>query len=586
MNDVARGQAISGCDLGVARRTAAKLAAFGEKVTSRGATDCAVHAAAAKKRRIGGVYDGIDIELRVDDDFEHGIGTACRKRLARERPCFVRNLRIRKLRNNYRRCAVATSIEKMRELLMQPPTEDTARALKEWRAHKCLSQTEAAIRLGVPVRTLQGWELGRPMPYPRFLQRAANIAARPEDLYSVVQSDFPREFAEFIDFVGGRALDNSIQKIDKKLRALSPGARSIFGDRYFFQEQCVRFTCSSSPFQLNISDPFAVRAASLMASINRVKRSLSQKGVERLHKMVIDNLKSDRDIRQIEHEFRCSTHFGQKDFKVRFGELEGLGRFDLLVETPSVSIEVECKTVSVDTGSQIKLELAANLSEALHKAVLNRPPVDESGIFTLTLNKPAADCKHLARQLEDALQSETAQSFLAADFSLVFSPRPQWQELLSSERGVDSNTDEYRCIMKAGGKIVVLDIRPHKSTMLPQRLVGTIKKGADQCTGKKQSVIWLHFVGVPEAEFESLAEFSIGRNGAGLDAIVAKAVHPSASSTDRTHVHSVRFSTDSHDLGNHLVLAANLLMVRAVSSGGPCYDVHNPFCRFPKIANL
>lgn len=85
------------------------------------------------------------------------------------RPCFERKLRIRKLRTNYRRRAVTISIEKMRELLALPPTENTARALKEWRAQEGLSQTEAAIRLGVPVRTPQGWELGRPMPYPRLL---------------------------------------------------------------------------------------------------------------------------------------------------------------------------------------------------------------------------------------------------------------------------------------------------------------------------------------------------------------------------------------------------------------------------------
>ena len=291
-------------------------------------------------------------------------------------------------------CAVTISIEKIRELLAQPPTEDTARALKEWRAQKCLSQTEAAIRLGVPVRTLQGWELGRPMPYPRLLQRAANIPVRPADRYSVVQSDFPREFAEFIDFVGGQALDDAIKKIDKKLRALSPGGRSLFGDRYFFQEQCVRFTFGSSPFQLNISDRVAVRAASLMAGINRVKRSVSPKGVSRLHAMVIDNLKSDRDIRQLEHEILCSTHFGQKGFKVTFADLEGLGNFDLLVETPSALIEVECKTVSEDTGSQIKSELTVNLSECFRKSVAERPPVDEPGLFTLTFNRATADCKN------------------------------------------------------------------------------------------------------------------------------------------------------------------------------------------------
>ena len=170
---------------------------------------------------------------------------------------------------------MSISIEKARELLAHPPSIDTARALKEWRAQAGYSQTEAAIRLGVPVRTLQGWELGRTMPYPTLLQRAAGFSARSADRYSLVQSDFPREFAEFIDFVGAHALDKEIRKIEQRfgagVTAAESSTRALYGDRYFFQEQCTRFTHDIPAFGLNISDPTAVRAASLIAGINRVR---------------------------------------------------------------------------------------------------------------------------------------------------------------------------------------------------------------------------------------------------------------------------------------------------------------------------
>ena len=74
-------------------------------------------------------------------------------------------------------------------------------------------------------------------------------------------------------------------------------------------------------------------------------------------------------------------------------------------------------------------------------------------------------------------------------------------------------------------------------------------------------------------------------NGAGLNALVAKAVYPSASATDRTHVHTVRFSSDG-DLRHHSALGPDLIIGRAVTFGGILYDVPNPLCRFPKIANL
>jgi transcriptional regulator with XRE-family HTH domain len=57
-------------------------------------------------------------------------------------------------------------------LLAQAPTDDVASMLKAWRDHEGLSQSEAAKRLGISVRTLQGWEFGRPMAYPRLLRAA------------------------------------------------------------------------------------------------------------------------------------------------------------------------------------------------------------------------------------------------------------------------------------------------------------------------------------------------------------------------------------------------------------------------------
>ena len=106
------------------------------------------------------------------------------------------------------------------------------------------------------------------MPYPSLLRRAVSTPARPADRYSLAQSDFPHEFAEFIDFVGAPELDNEIRKIEKRFCGKDANMRSLYRDRYFFQEQCIRFTENTPAFGLNISDPSAVRAASLIAGIN------------------------------------------------------------------------------------------------------------------------------------------------------------------------------------------------------------------------------------------------------------------------------------------------------------------------------
>ena len=69
-------------------------------------------------------------------------------------------------------------------------------------------------------------------------------------------------------------------------------------------------------------------------------------------------------------------------------------------------------------------------------------------------------------------------------------------------------------------------------------------------------------------------------SGAGLNAIVASALHPRASLTDRSHVHTIRFSAEAAEVTRKPVLDGELLLRTAGSLSGPCYDVPNPLCRF------
>ena len=89
MNDVAGGQAIAGCDFGVAGRATAELTAVGKKFGSGGTMDRTVHTASAKKRWIGGVYDRIERQRRDvrDDDLEDCCSASQRPALAT--PCLT-----------------------------------------------------------------------------------------------------------------------------------------------------------------------------------------------------------------------------------------------------------------------------------------------------------------------------------------------------------------------------------------------------------------------------------------------------------------------------------------------------------------
>ena len=166
-------------------------------------------------------------------------------------------------------------IEEVQRMLTQAPAKDIAEALKEWRAQMAYSQAEAAIRLGVSLRTLQGWEMGVSDAVPDFVAAGSADRRASHELLCVVASRIPREFAEFIDFVGAEPLDKQTRTVEQRLRGLkSPCAR--------FMETAISFRWSAfglptrfGHFGLDVTNSQAVRAASLIAGINRVRGACS-----------------------------------------------------------------------------------------------------------------------------------------------------------------------------------------------------------------------------------------------------------------------------------------------------------------------
>jgi hypothetical protein len=145
------------------------------------------------------------------------------------------------------------------------------------------------------------------MRRPNLLQFGTTLSRSP-DPFTLGQSEFPREFGRFINFVGPNEMMDALRRTDTKLASLLPQTRQLYGDRSYFHEQLLRFSEGPAPHQLDISDAVAIRAASLIAGINRIQDSLSKSGASRLRKTIIGSLRPDRDIRQLEHEIRCATH--------------------------------------------------------------------------------------------------------------------------------------------------------------------------------------------------------------------------------------------------------------------------------------
>jgi hypothetical protein len=155
------------------------------------------------------------------------------------------------------------------------------------------------------------------------------------------------------------------------------------------------------------------------------------------------------------------------------------------------------------------------------------------------------------------------------------------QNLLSN----DPDVGHSHCFTKVAGKMFALALKTGKTNTLAQRVVRVLKDAADQFSGERCSVIWLHFVGFAEVELRTLAEFSMNGGGGGLNALVADAISPSASSKDRSHVNRVRFTGEPAGLERRST-TTETSRVQITSLGGFAYDVPNPFAKMPLPSTL
>lgn len=91
-------------------------------------------------------------------------------------------------------------------------------------------------------------------------------------------------------------------------------------------------------------------AAQVLSVINHSSKHEAAKFVQRIR----GAFKNPDDMRAIQLELMAATHFVQRGHTINWPEMDGLGRFDLLIKDIGNSgLEVECKSVSEDKGRKI-----------------------------------------------------------------------------------------------------------------------------------------------------------------------------------------------------------------------------------------
>jgi len=401
------------------------------------------------------------------------------------------------------------------------------------------------------------------------------------------QAELPAEFANFVSYVGPNEIQRAVEKVIRKLASFDEAPRQVFGTRYFFHEEIAHYTDNSQPFQINIRSASAIRAASFIAGTNRARLAMTESEASHFRGMILDNMKPDRDFRQIEHEMRCYIHFRQKGHNVRFADLGQGGAYDFLCESGKDSFEVECKTVSQDTGNPIKSETVASVAQLFATLVADRHQELASGIFVLKFDSEPKASNEVSAALKSILGDLSLKPRAYHDGSITFLPRPHWnacinwltrqavQEMVES----DSDVTGQHCFTRSGANLVGLTLVSDRESELIERVTGVIKKAADQLSGKRASVIWLHFVDLPESDFLALAHFAMNAQGHGLNALVGNAL-VGRGTKDRNHINAVMLSAEAGGITHRPALDRQLILARSASVNGPVYEMQNNRARY------
>lgn len=95
-------------------------------------------------------------------------------------------------------------------------------------------------------------------------------------------------------------------------------------------------------------------AMSLAAQVISIMDHSSKNEAAKLVQRIRGGFKNPDDMRAIQLEIMAATHFVLRGYSIGWPEMEGLGRFDLLVKDLGTNgLEVECKSISGDKGRKI-----------------------------------------------------------------------------------------------------------------------------------------------------------------------------------------------------------------------------------------
>ncbi len=242
---------------------------------------------------------------------------------------------------------------------------------------------------------------------------------------------------------------------------------------------------------------------------------LNQEGQNKLRNHVRGYLKGNASLLSIRHEMAVATHLMGQGWDITFADLEGSDRFDFLAARDHLEVEIDCKTVSADSGRKIHRKDFRRLTSYLRGSFREKASESNDGRLLVTLEiedrlpSNETDIKTIADEILDAIHSPEAR-LQAHDFLVTTETMGAADIDLAQSDSVVSFIVEslgyqpHAFWVVNGTSIVIFIATSRKKDKVLKAFYTQLKRAQGQFTGTRPAVLWAQIEGVDRDEWPAL----------------------------------------------------------------------------------
>jgi len=412
-------------------------------------------------------------------------------------------------------------------------------------------------------------------------------------------AELPNILSEFLSIVGWSAWNKRRLEFEQQLQH-NFLLKNFIHERHALEIALFDLMKRRNRLPRRIESATQYSLLTFMFVVVELYRQLSAGGKRRLAGRLQDGLQSENGLVSLRHEMRTAVHFLKRGFDLDPIDLETGGGVDFLAQKDGVKVEIECKLISADIGSQIHqrrmIELSHQLFPVLKDALRN---LKGGVVVTITLRNRLTGQLELHRCIADTTRQAlkdhtdisnqgdfdiTLSTFNLAQSPLrdVIGPDVDRQVMRHALRHVEKNPSSHAfCSVKGNTAAILVVVESSKRNRILDRMYDQLKHATKgQFSGTRPAILAAELTAISSNALLSFAASEHSKTGKAnpLQLIVTRLFD----NPERHFLYNVTFVTpgeierDVHESIN--TQSSMLIRSDVVRESGPSYSFVNTNC--------